>query len=54
MSVNMFQEMHIDSHLNKNKVNTTIVTLRPAPPTLKNLKLNVYNFCIINAISFKL
>ena len=28
--------------------------LRPAPYTLRNLMLNVYNFCIINAKSFKL
>ena len=30
ISVNMFLETHIYLHLNKNKVNTKIVTLRPA------------------------
>ena len=54
ISVNMFLETHIYSHLNKNKVNTNIVTLRPAPYTLMYLKLNVYNLCIINAKLFKL
>ena len=52
--VNKFLETHIYSHFNKNKVNTKIVTLRPAPYTLMYLKLNVYNFYIINAKSFKL
>ena len=54
ISVSMFLEMHIYSHLNKNKVNTKIVILRHALYTLRYLKLNVYNFCIINAKSFKL
>ena len=54
ISVNMFLETHIYSHLNKNKVNTKIVLLRPAQYPRRYLKLNVYNFCIINAKSFKL
>ena len=46
ISVNMFLETHIYSHLNKKKVNIKIVTLRPAPYTLRYLKLNVYNFVL--------
>ena len=53
ISINMFLEMHIYSHLNKNS-QYKIVTLIPAPYTLRYLKLNVYNFYIINANSFKL
>ena len=49
ISVNMFLETLIYSHLNKNKVNTKSVTLIPAPYTLRYLTLNVYNFYIINA-----
>ena len=52
--VNMFLEMHFYSYINKNKGNTKTVTLRSAPYTLRYLKLNVYNFYIINAKSFKL
>ena len=54
ISVKMHLETHIHSHLNKNKVNIKSVTLRPAPYMLRYLKLNVYNFCIINVKSFKL
>ena len=54
ISVKMFLETHILSHLNKNKVNPKSVTLRPAPYTLRYQKLNVYNVCIINAKSIKL
>ena len=54
ISVNMFLETHIYSHLNKNKVNTKIVTLIPAPYTLRYPKLNASIFYIINANSFKL
>ena len=54
ISVNMFLETHTYSHLNKNEVNTKIVPLRSAPYTLRYLKLNVYNICIINAKLFKL
>ena len=42
------------SHLNKNKVNTKIITLRAVQYTLIHLKLNVNNFYTIKAISFKL
>ena len=38
ISVNMLLETHINSNLNKNKVNIKIVILRPAPYTLKYLK----------------
>ena len=51
ISVNMFMETHIYSHLNKN--NTKIVTLSPVLYTLRYLKWNVINFCIKNAKSFK-
>ena len=44
----MFLKMHIYSYLNKNKINTKSETLRPVSYTLRHLKLNVYNFCIIN------
>ena len=54
ISVNICLETHIYSHLNKNKVNTKIVSLRPTPYTLRYLKLNAYNVCTINAKSFNL
>ena len=54
ISVSMFLEMHIYSHLNKKKVNTKSVTLIHAPFTLRHLQLNVYNFYIMYANSFEI